>query len=91
MSLRLSAVAAGTTLLMALSPVASAAPVVTDACATALAAAQKSEHDYDALKKELTQIIADGGHPDASQRQALAEAESKRDMTASQAQRICGP
>ncbi|MFF7972769.1 hypothetical protein [Streptomyces sp. NPDC007905] len=91
-SIRLPAIAAGTAVLLALASVAYGAPdPAQGACARALAAADRAEHGYEALKGQLQQIIAEGGHPDASQRQVLAAAEARRDSTASQAQRVCGP
>ncbi|MFI2758190.1 hypothetical protein ACH5A3_04845 [Streptomyces echinatus] len=91
-SIRLPLAAAGTAALLALCPTVHASPATArTACDQALAAADRAEHDYQALKKELRRITADGGHPDASQRQALADAEAKTVSTASQAQRVCGP
>ncbi|MEU0370855.1 hypothetical protein ABZ070_11435 [Streptomyces sp. NPDC006283] len=91
-SIRLPAVAAGTAVILALSSAAYAAPLPTqDACAVALAAAERAESDYDALMKDLRDRIAQGGNPDASELQALADAEAQRNAIASQAQRICGP
>jgi septal ring factor EnvC (AmiA/AmiB activator) len=96
LSPRLPLVTAGAAVLLALCPAAPAAPVTApvtarSACDRALAAAEQAEHDHQALKKELEGVIADGGHPDASQRQALENAEAESASTASQAQRVCGP
>ncbi|MFG2355921.1 hypothetical protein [Streptomyces sp. NPDC048521] len=86
------AIAAGAALFLALPWAAHAAPVTADdACGRAVAAAERAERAYEADKKELQGRIADGGHPDRSELQALAETEAKRDRTASQAQRVCGP
>jgi hypothetical protein len=91
-SVRLPAIAASAVLLLALSPAAHAASVRTDrACDRAMAVAEKTEHDHEALKKGLERQIADGGHPDKSELQALQDADDKRVATASQVQRICGP
>ncbi|MFB7757744.1 hypothetical protein ACFC18_50615 [Streptomyces sp. NPDC056121] len=49
------------------------------------------DNDYNALKKDLEPRIADDGHPDKSELQALQDANTKRVMTASQAQRACEP
>ncbi|MBL1105265.1 hypothetical protein JK361_11810 [Streptomyces sp. 5-8] len=91
-SIRPALAAAGAAALLALCPPAHASPVTgRGACDEALAVAGQAEHDYQALKRELQRIVADGGHPDASQRRALGDAEAKTVSTASQAQRICGP
>ncbi|MYX96532.1 hypothetical protein GT045_17355 [Streptomyces sp. SID486] len=90
--LPLALVTAGTAVLLALAPAARATPVTAaGACDKALAAAERAERDYQALKKDLDRVTADGGHPDASQRQALVDAEAETVSTASQAQRVCGP
>ncbi|MFH7336415.1 hypothetical protein [Streptomyces sp. KHY 26] len=72
---------------------AHAAPAVPVAhaadCDKALAAAQKAERDDDDLKADLLRSVADGGHPDASQRQAAQQAESLRDSTAVEAEHVC--
>lgn len=49
-----------------------------------------AENDYNAIKKDLERRIADDGHPDKSELQALQDADAKRVMSASQAQRACG-
>ncbi|MCX5443801.1 MULTISPECIES: hypothetical protein [unclassified Streptomyces] len=91
MSLRLPSIAAGALVVLALSPMAHAAPIATrDVCTTAMAAADSAENDYNAIKKDLERRIADDGHPDKSELQALQDADAKRVMTASQAQRACG-
>ncbi|MFI9809046.1 hypothetical protein ACIHEJ_32630 [Streptomyces sp. NPDC052301] len=88
---RLPAIPVGAALFLALPPAAHATPgTPDDACAAAVAAADEAEHDYEACKKELQDRIADGGHPDRSELQALADAEAQADATASQAQRACG-
>ncbi|GLX53382.1 hypothetical protein Shyhy01_63320 [Streptomyces hygroscopicus subsp. hygroscopicus] len=88
--------AAGAVALLAFSaaaPAAPAAPAVPVAhaadCDKALAAAQKAERDDDDLKADLLRSVADGGHPDASQRQAAQQAESLRDSTAVEAEHVC--
>ncbi|AGS69813.1 hypothetical protein [Streptomyces collinus] len=63
---------------------------VRDACGRALAAAGRAEREYDLMRHQLLRIIAGGGHPDVSQRQALAVAEAERDMWAAHARRLCG-
>ncbi|MEU2713375.1 hypothetical protein [Streptomyces sp. NPDC007205] len=92
-SVRLSAAAAGAALLLAFSPAAHAASVhgTDSACDRAVAAAGKAEQDYEALKNGIDRQIAEGGHPDRSELQALQDADAQRVATASQAQRICGP
>ncbi|MEV6839624.1 hypothetical protein AB0N17_34875 [Streptomyces sp. NPDC051133] len=88
---RLPAIAVGAALFLALPSAAHATPSSRDdACAGAVAAADTAEHDYEAYKKELQDRIADGGHPDRSELQALSDARTQRDATASQAQRVCG-
>ncbi|WP_251093546.1 hypothetical protein [Streptomyces sp. Caat 7-52] len=78
MSIRPALAAAGAAALLAICPSAHASPVAgRGACDKALAVAGQAEHDYQALKRELQRIVADGGHPDASQRQALGDAEAK--------------
>ncbi|WP_440557779.1 hypothetical protein ACSP97_14170 [Streptomyces sp. SCPE 10] len=89
-STRLSALAAGAVTLLALCVAAPAAPADTG-CDRALAAAGRAERSYDALKADLLHGIADGGHPDISQEQALRRAEAERDATASAARRACHP
>ncbi|WP_317443559.1 hypothetical protein [Streptomyces collinus] len=75
----------------ALAPTAAVAPApVRDACGRALAAAGRAERAYDVMRHQLLRIIAGGGHPDTSQRQALAVAEAERDMWAEHARRLCG-
>ncbi|MEU4036594.1 hypothetical protein [Streptomyces collinus] len=72
-------------------PTAAVAPApVRDACGRALAAAGRAERAYDVMRHQLLRIIADGGHPDTSQRQALAVAEAERDVWAEHARRLCG-
>ncbi|MEK0097355.1 hypothetical protein WDA79_02330 [Streptomyces sp. A475] len=89
MPLRLPSIAAGALVVLVLSPIAHAAPLATrDVCTTATAAA---DNDYNALKKDLQRRIADDGHPDKSELQALQDADAKRVITASQAQRACEP
>jgi hypothetical protein len=92
MSPRLSAAAAGAVLLLTLSPAARAASSVRpdSACDTAVAAAANAEHDYEALKNGIQRQIADGGHPDQSELQALQDADAQRAAAASQARRVCG-
>ncbi|MER6030384.1 hypothetical protein [Streptomyces sp. NPDC001851] len=90
---RLPAAAAGAVLLLALSPAAAraaAAHAADSACDRAVAAADKAEHDYEALKDGINRQIADGGHPDRSELQALQDADALRVATASQARRSCG-
>ncbi|MFE5030079.1 hypothetical protein ACFRAO_44065 [Streptomyces sp. NPDC056656] len=98
MSLRPPSIAAGALVVLALSPMAHAAPaghttplVTRDVCTTAMAAADSAENDYNVIKKDLERRIADDAHPDKSELQALQDADAKRVMTASQAQRACGP
>ncbi|MFH8340353.1 hypothetical protein [Streptomyces sp. AM6-12] len=82
--------AAGALALLAFSaaaPAAHAAPPTN--CDKALAAAQKAERSYDDMKADLLRSIADGGHPDASQRRALQQAESLRNSTATEAEHVC--
>ncbi|WP_333779234.1 hypothetical protein, partial [Streptomyces sp. IBSBF 3136] len=68
-----------------------AAPApVRDACGRALAAAGRAQHEYDFMRHQLLRIIAAGGHPDTSQRQAVAVAEAERDMWVAHARRLCG-
>jgi hypothetical protein len=89
---RLRTIAVGAALFLALPWAAHAAPgTADDACGRAVAAAERAERDHEAYEKELRGRIADGGHPDRSELQALADAEAERDRTASQAQRVCGP
>ncbi|WP_432166136.1 hypothetical protein [Streptomyces sp. bgisy031] len=57
----------------------------------ATAAADSADNDYNALKKDLQRRIANDGHPDKSELQALHDADTKRVITASQAQRACEP
>ncbi|MFF7237361.1 hypothetical protein [Streptomyces collinus] len=72
-------------------PVAGAVSApVRDACGRALAAAGRAEREYDLMRHQLLRIIAGGGHPDVSQRQALAVAEAERDLWAAHARRLCG-
>ncbi|GAA3124938.1 hypothetical protein GCM10010521_09620 [Streptomyces rameus] len=83
---------AGAAVLLALRPAAPAAPATArSACGRALAAAEQAEHDHQALKKEPEGVIADGGHPDASHRQALENAGAESVSGASRAQRVHGP
>ncbi|MFJ9924530.1 MULTISPECIES: hypothetical protein [Streptomyces] len=89
-STRLSALTAGAVTLLALSVPAPAARADTG-CDRALAAAERAERSYDAMKADLLRGIADGGHPDISQERALRRAEAERDATASAAQRACRP
>ncbi|MEU2352252.1 hypothetical protein ABZ599_04615 [Streptomyces misionensis] len=89
-STRLSALAAGAVTLLALCVAAPAAPADTG-CDRALAAAGRAERSYDAMKADLLHGIADGGHSDISQEQALRRAEAERDATASAARRACRP
>ncbi|MEU8029738.1 hypothetical protein AB0C13_14075 [Streptomyces sp. NPDC049099] len=91
-SVRLSAAVAGAVLLLVFSPAAHAASArSTDiACDRAVAAADQARLDYEALKTGIERQIADGGHPDQSELQALRDADAQRVATASQAQRICG-
>lgn len=91
-SVRLLAGAAGTALALALPAAAHATPaVVSDNCAKAIAVAEKTQKDYESWLKWYKGLIAQGAHPGAAGRQALADAEADRNRTASQAQRICGP
>lgn len=92
---RLPAAAASAVLLLALSPLSPAAHAVPahsadSACDRAVAAAGKAEHDYEALKNGIDRQIADGGHPDQSEMQALQDADAERVAAASRAQRVCG-
>ncbi|MGW3203198.1 hypothetical protein [Streptomyces sp. NPDC001135] len=83
--------AAGAALLLAFPPAAHAASVRTDtACDQAVSAAATAEHDYEALKNGIQRQVADGGHPDQSQLQALQDADARRVAAATQAQRLCG-
>ncbi|MGW0811768.1 hypothetical protein ACWD00_00685 [Streptomyces viridiviolaceus] len=67
-----------------------AAPTATPAdCASAQAAADQADDDFEAVKKDYLAQIADGGHPDASQRQALADADVERSTARAEAERIC--
>lgn len=98
MPLRLPSIAAGALVVLALSPIAHAAPAghttpltTRDVCTTAKATANSADNDYNALKKDLERRIADDAHPDKSELQALQDADAKRVMTASQAQRACEP
>ncbi|MEW2618765.1 hypothetical protein [Streptomyces sp. NPDC048106] len=82
--------AAGAVALLAFSvaaPAAHAAPRTS--CDAALATAQKADRDYNAMKADLLRSIADGGHPDASQRRELQQAESLRNSTATEAEHVC--
>nr|WP_145485321.1 MULTISPECIES: hypothetical protein [Streptomyces] len=84
--------AAGAVALLAFSaavPAAHAAPAPRTNCDKALAAAQKAERNYDGLKSDLLRSIAGGGHPDASQRRALQQAESLRNSTSAEAEHVC--
>ncbi|MEV5355860.1 hypothetical protein [Streptomyces sp. NPDC052693] len=92
-SLRLLISAAGTALVLTLpTTTAYATPsVVADNCAKALAVAEKTQKDYESWLKWYNDLIAQGGHPGITERQALADAKADRDRAASQAQRICGP
>ncbi|MFF8607856.1 hypothetical protein ACF06X_18145 [Streptomyces sp. NPDC015346] len=60
-------------------------------CAKAIAVAEKTQKDFESWVKWYKERIAEGGHPGAAERQAVADAKADRDRTASQAQRICGP
>ncbi|MFB7999076.1 hypothetical protein ACFC4G_40465 [Streptomyces sp. NPDC056002] len=98
MPLRLPSIAAGALVVLVLSPIAHAAPAghttplaTRDVCTTATAAADSADNDYNALKKDLQRRIADDGHPDKSELQALQDADAKRVITASQAQHACEP
>ncbi|MER6470190.1 hypothetical protein [Streptomyces collinus] len=72
-------------------PAAGAVPApVQDACGRALAAAGRAERAYDLMRHQVLRVIAGGGRPDTSQRQALAVAEAERDMWAAHARRLCG-
>ncbi|MFF0791307.1 hypothetical protein [Streptomyces spiralis] len=98
-SVRVLATTTGTALAFALSgaahpatavPAATAAPAATQQdCDRAMAAAEQAARDYDQVKEELQDLVAAGGHPDASQRQALADADVARSTAAAQAERIC--
>ncbi|MFJ6663408.1 hypothetical protein GTY81_04655 [Streptomyces sp. SID8366] len=82
--------AAGAVALLAFSvavPAAHAAPQSN--CDKALAAAQRAERYYDGLKTDLLRSIANGGHPGTAQRQALQKAESVRNSTSTEAERVC--
>lgn len=90
--LRMAAGTLGAVLVLSVPLGAHAAPVAaSDDCTKAKAVAVKADSDYEAMKKAYLDRIAQGGHPDASERQALADAQAERDTTASQAQRLCGP
>ncbi|MFC9501875.1 hypothetical protein [Streptomyces sp. NPDC056982] len=92
MAPRLPSITASALVVHALSPMAHAAPIATrDVCTTAMAAADSAENDYNAIKKDLERRTADDSQPDQSKLQALQDADAKRVMTASQAQRACGP
>ncbi|MGW6159882.1 hypothetical protein ACWFRM_43390, partial [Streptomyces sp. NPDC055144] len=74
MSLRLPSITAGALMVLALSPMAHAAPAghttpiaTRDVCTTAMTAADSAENDYNALKKNLERRIADDSHPDKSE------------------------
>ncbi|WP_030185063.1 hypothetical protein [Streptomyces sp. NRRL S-813] len=95
-SVRMLATTTGAALVLALSGAAHpatavpAAPAATQQdCDRATAAAEQAARDYDQSKKELQDLVAAGGHPDASQRQALADADVARSTAAAQAERIC--
>ncbi|OIK24234.1 hypothetical protein [Streptomyces malaysiense] len=82
--------AAGAVALLAFSlavPAAHASPR-TD-CDKALAVAQQAERYYDGLKADLLRSMASGGHPGTAQRQALQKAESVRNSTSTEAERVC--
>ncbi|MFC9758974.1 hypothetical protein [Streptomyces sp. NPDC056921] len=69
---------------------AAAVPLTTSAdCARAQDAAERAERDYDAMKKEYLAQIADSGHPDASQRRALADEDVEQAKARAGAERIC--
>ncbi|WP_316745390.1 hypothetical protein [Streptomyces sp. MK7] len=94
-SVRMLVTTTGATLVLALSGAAHSAKAVPTApaatpqdCDRAMAAAEQAARDYDQLKKELQDLVAAGGHPDASQRQA-ADADVARSTAAAQAERIC--
>lgn len=90
MSIRTLAAAACAATILGLPAGATAAPMATPAdCASASAAADKAEDDFEAMKKDYLAQIADGGHPDASERQALADADVERSTARAQAERIC--
>lgn len=83
--------AAGAVALLAFSfavPAAHAATPRTN-CDKALAAAQQAERYYDGLKTDLLRSMANGGHPGTAQRQALQKAESVRNSTSTEAERVC--
>ncbi|MER6984113.1 hypothetical protein [Streptomyces carpinensis] len=90
---RMLATTAGAALLLAFPGAAHSATAARAAtsqdCAKAMAAADHAAHEYDQLKKELQDLVADGGHPDASQRQALADADVARSVAAARAERVC--
>ncbi|MEU0602286.1 hypothetical protein ABZ484_29240 [Streptomyces sp. NPDC006393] len=101
-SVRLRATTTGAALVLALSAAAHSATAATaepaapharaatsQDCDRAMAAAEQATRDYDQLKKELQDLVAAGGHPDASQRQALTDADVARSTAAAQAERIC--
>jgi hypothetical protein len=58
-------------------------------CDRAMAAAGQAARDHDQLKKELQDLVTAGGHPDASQRQALADADVARSTAVARAERVC--
>ncbi|MFE4722142.1 hypothetical protein ACFRLW_38260 [Streptomyces sp. NPDC056728] len=73
-------------------PAGHTTPLATrDVCTTAMAAADSADNDYNAIKKDLERRIADDAYPDKSELQALHDADAKRVITASQAQRACRP
>ncbi|MER5890307.1 hypothetical protein ABT160_41310 [Streptomyces sp. NPDC001941] len=59
-------------------------------CDPATAAAMEAESAYKAALADYQKIINDGGHPDKSQQDNVAQLKQKADSTASEAQRICG-
>ncbi|MGW0086498.1 hypothetical protein [Streptomyces sp. NPDC003393] len=77
----------------ATSATAAAAPATrattAEDCDRAMAAAGQAARDYDQLKKELQDLVTAGGHPDASQRQALADADVARSTAVARAERVC--
>ncbi|MEV5545936.1 hypothetical protein AB0L35_07305 [Streptomyces sp. NPDC052309] len=90
MPIRTLAAAACAATVLGLPAAATAAPLATPAdCDAAQAAADRAESEFEAMKSEYLAQIADGGHPDASQRQALADADVARATARAEAERIC--
>jgi hypothetical protein len=60
-----------------------------DDCASAQAAADRAQKDFDETKKAYEAQIAAGGTPGAAERQELADADVRRSVSRAEAERTC--